>query len=162
MTLNPSTPIHAIDLEILLRLGTAAVLGLLLGVDRELRGYPAGLRTHGLICFTAAVMTVSVIALYYQIGGPQSRLDPLRLVEGAGAFVGIIAAGLIVVRRGDVHNLTTAVHLWLATVIGIFCGAGQWPLVLVAAIVAIVLMTLLRIVERRWIEPKLGGDKEET
>lgn len=155
MLLNPDTPIHALDTGILLRLGLAAVLGLLLGLDRELRGYPAGLRTHGLVCFSAATMTVSVIALYFQIGGEGSRMDPLRVIEGAAAFFGIIAAGLIVVRGGDVHNLTSAVHIWLASVIGIACGAGQWPLVLVAAIVAVVLMTLLRIVEKRWLEPRL-------
>jgi len=153
MELNPGTPIHWIDAQVLLRLGVAAVLGLLLGLDRELRGNAAGLRTHGIICFSAAVMTVSIIALYEQLDGSHSKMDPLRLFEGAGAFVGIIAAGLIVISKGEVHNLTTAVHIWLATVIGIACGAAQWPLVLVAAIVAVVMMTLLRVVESRWIDP---------
>lgn len=153
MELNAATPIHWIDAEILARLGAAALLGLLLGLDRELKGHSAGLRTHGLICFSASVMTVCSIALYHQLHGPNSGMDPLRIFEGAGAFVGIIAAGLIVVSKGEVRNLTTAAHIWLATVIGIACGAGQWPLVLVAALVAIVMMTVLRIVERRWIEP---------
>lgn len=153
MHLNPATPLHWIDGEVLLRLGIAALLGLALGLDRELKGHAAGLRTHGLVCFSAAVMTVCAIALYNQLAQGQSRMDPLRVFEGAGAFVGIIAAGLIVVSKGEVHNLTTAVHMWLATVIGIACGAGQWPLVLVAALVAVVMMTILRIVERRWLPP---------
>src|SRR3546814_7281593 len=51
-------------------------------------------------------MTVSVIALYMQIGGQRS--DVLRIYEAAGAFIGIIGAGLIVFSRGEVHNLTTA------------------------------------------------------
>jgi putative Mg2+ transporter-C (MgtC) family protein len=161
MELNAATPLHWIDIEVLLRVGLAAVLGLVLGLDRELKGHSAGLRTHGLICFSAAVMTVCSIALYHQLAGEESGMDPLRIFEGAGAFVGIIAAGLIVVSKGEVHNLTTAAHIWLATVIGIACGAGQWPLVLVAAIVAIVMMTLLRIVEKRWIEPRLGKTPEE-
>ena len=58
MHLNPAIPLHALDVEILTRLGIAAVLGLLLGLDRELRGNSAGLRTHGLVCFSAALMTV--------------------------------------------------------------------------------------------------------
>jgi len=153
MTLNPGTPLHWIDGEILLRLGVAAVLGLLLGLDRELRGHAAGMRTHGLVCVTAAVMTMSIIALYLQLAGAHSRMDPLRLFEGAGAFVGIIAAGLIVVSKGEVHNLTTAVHMWMATIVGIACGAAQWPLVLVATLVAMLMLTLLRIVEDRWIAP---------
>lgn len=151
MELNPDTPLHWIDMTILMRLGTAAILGLLLGLDRELKGHDAGLRTHGLICFSAAVMTVCSIALYHQLDTDGSRMDPLRIFEGAGAFVGIIAAGLIVVSKGTVHNLTTAAHIWLATVIGIACGAGQWPLVLVAAIVAVVMMSGLALFERRWL-----------
>jgi len=160
MELNVATPIHWIDAQILLRLGVAALLGLLLGLDRELRGNPAGMRTHGIICFSAAVMTVSIIALYHQLDSEHGKMDPLRLFEGAGAFVGIIAAGLIVISKGEVHNLTTAVHIWLASVIGIACGAAQWPLVLVAALVAIIMMTVLRVVEDRWIQPHVDDARE--
>ena len=62
MILNAATPLHVIDGPILLRLGAAALLGLLLGLDRELRGHAAGLRTHGILCFTCALMTISAIA----------------------------------------------------------------------------------------------------
>jgi putative Mg2+ transporter-C (MgtC) family protein len=124
------------------------VLGLLLGLDRELRGHAAGLRTHGLICFSAAAMTVSIVSLYLELGG--ARMDPLRIYEATGAFIGIIGAGLIVFSKGQVKNLTTAAHLWLAAVIGIACGAGQWPLVAIAAAVGVAMLTLLRLVERRW------------
>jgi putative Mg2+ transporter-C (MgtC) family protein len=153
MDLNPATPLHFIDGPILLRLGSAAVLGLLLGLDRELRGHAAGLRTHGILCFTCAVMTVSAIALHNQLGD-KGTIDPLRVFEAAAAFSGIIAAGLIVFNRGEVKNLTTAAHIWLAAMIGVACGAGQWPLVISAAIVAVVMLTLLRLVEDRWLAPK--------
>ena len=163
MALNAGTPLHWIDMEVLLRLGVAALLGLALGLDRELKGHSAGLRTHGFVCFSAAVMTVSAIALFKQLDNGHSRMDPLRIFEGAGAFVGIIAAGLIVVSKGQVHNLTTAMHIWLATVIGIACGAGQWPLVLVAALVAVIMLTLLGILEERWLKPlqRRHGQTEE-
>src|SRR3546814_19528043 len=85
MELNAPTLVHWIDFDLVSRLGAAVVLGLLLGLDRELRGHAAGLRTHGLICFSAAAMTVSVIALYMQIGGQRS--DVLRIYEAAGAFI---------------------------------------------------------------------------
>lgn len=145
MQLNPETAIHALDLDILRRLGAAAVLGLVLGLDRELRGVDAGLRTHGIICFTAAAMTVSMIALFQQMDG--EGLDVLRIFEANGAFVGIIGAGLIVFSKGQVKNLTTAAHLWLATVVGIACGAGQWPLVLVAVLISVVMVTVLGFVK---------------
>lgn len=147
MELNEATAIHEIDFELLIRLAVAAVLGLLLGLDRELRGHAAGLRTHGLVCFTAAMMTVSMIALYRQFGG--AGLDPLRVFEATGAFIGIIGAGLIVFSRGQVKNLTTAANLWLAAIAGIACGAGQWPLVAMATIVSVVMLTLLGFVEKR-------------
>jgi len=145
MELNAATPFSAIGSEILLRLGAAAVIGLLLGLDRELRGHAAGLRTHGLICFSSAIMTVSAIAFYLQLGG--ARMDPLRIYEAAGAYVGIIGAGLIVFSRGKLRNLTTAAHVWLAAVIGIACGAGQWPLVGVGVGISLIMLTLLPLVE---------------
>lgn len=161
MGLNDPVPVHFLDTEVLTRLGIAAILGLLLGLDRELRGHPAGLRTHGLICFAAAVMTVSLLSLYGQLGGPESNLDPIRIFEGVGAFIGIAAAGLIVVTKGDVQNLTTAVNLWLAAVVGIACGAAQWPLVAVATLVSIVMITLIGFVEKRWLEPIVEKRKDK-
>jgi putative Mg2+ transporter-C (MgtC) family protein len=145
--LNPPVLIHWMDGDLVARLGAAAVLGVLLGLDREIRGHSAGLRTHGIICFASAAMTASIISLYYQIEG--SRMDPLRIFEATGAFVGILGAGLIVFSKGEVKNLTTAAHLWLTAVVGIACGAGQWPLVAIAAVISLVLLTLLGFAEAR-------------
>ncbi len=148
MDLNDPVLVHWIDWDLLTRLGVAAILGLVLGLDREVRGHAAGLRTHGLICFSAAAMTVSIIALYNQLGGV--RMDPLRVFEATGAFIGIIGAGLIVFSKGQVKNLTTAAHLWLVAVVGIACGAGQWPLVAVGIGVSLILLTVLWFVEKRY------------
>ncbi len=165
MELNPPVPIHGIDLQMLLRLGVAALLGPLLGLDREMRGHAAGLRTHGLICVSAAAMTVSVIALYLQFDqGPGSRMDPLRIFEATGSFVGILGAALVVFARGRLHNLTTAAHLWLTAVIGVACGAGQWPLVAICVVVSFLMLTVLHFVEGDWsrdrrIEDDCDGGK---
>jgi putative Mg2+ transporter-C (MgtC) family protein len=151
MELNPPIMVHWLDFDLVLRLGMAAVIGLLLGLDRELRGNAAGLRTHGLICFSGAAMTVSIIGLYNQLGG---HGDPLRLFEAAGAFIGIIGAGLIVFSKGEVKNLTTAAHLWLTTVIGIACGAGQWPLVVICTLISLLMLTVVGVVERLVFPPQ--------
>jgi putative Mg2+ transporter-C (MgtC) family protein len=148
MELNSPVLIHWIDLDLLARLGIAAILGLVLGLDREIRGLAAGMRTHGLICFSAAAMTVSVISLYNQLDS--QRMDPLRIYEATGAFIGFIGAGLIVFSKGEVKNLTTAANLWLAAVVGIACGAGQWPLVAIAAVISVIMLTVLRAAERRF------------
>ena len=145
MELNPPVLVHWIDLDVLSRLGVAALVGLVLGLDRELRGRAAGLRTHGLICVSAAAMTVAIIALKGQFGG-----DALRVFEAAGAFIGIIGAGLIVFSKGQVKNLTTAAHLSLTAVIGIACGAALWPLVALGVAISVVMLTLIGLAERRW------------
>lgn len=153
MPLNDPVLVHWIDLDLISRLGAAALLGLLLGVDREFRGRAAGLRTHGLVCFSAAALAVSMISLFYQLGGgtgDDSRLDALRIYEATGSFIGIIGAGLVVFSKGKVKNLTTAAHLWLTAMIGIACGAGQWPLVLIGAVISILMLTVLGLIERRY------------
>lgn len=156
MDLNDPTLVHWMDYDLLSRLAAAAVLGLILGLDRELRGHAAGMRTHGLVCFAAAAMTVSVISLYSQLDG--DRMDPLRIYEATGAFIGIIGAGLIVFSGGQVHNLTTAAHLWLAAVIGIACGAAQWPLVVIASVVGLIMLTVLRLVEPKDSDRRMDGN----
>lgn len=148
MELNDAIPLQWPGLDLVLRIGAASVLGLLLGLDREWRGHAAGMRTHGLICVSAAATVVSVMGIYHQLDSP--RMDPLRLFEAAAAFIGIIGAGLIVFSRGRLHNLTTAAHLWLTTVVGIACGAGQWPLVAFLTVISLAMVTLLRVVESRF------------
>lgn len=153
MILNDPVLVQWIDYDLMSRLGAAAALGLLLGIDREFRGRAAGLRTHGLVCFAAAAMTVSMISLYHQLGQNESginQLDVLRVFEATGSFIGIIGAGLIVFSRGRVKNLTTAAHLWLTAVIGIACGAAQWPLVAIGASISILMLTVLGLLERRY------------
>ncbi len=158
MELNPPILSGWLDPNLVARIVVAAVIGLMLGLDRELRGHAAGMRTHGLVCVAASAMTVSAIGLYNALGGV--RMDPLRVYEATGAFVGIIGAGLIVFSRGKVHNLTTAANLWLAAVIGIACGAGQWPLVAVGAIISLVMLTVLRLTERKGYR-RLSGDGDD-
>jgi putative Mg2+ transporter-C (MgtC) family protein len=148
MELNAPVLVHWIDVDLMSRLGAAAIVGLLLGLDREVRGRAAGLRTHGLICFAAATMTVSLIALYNQLGGEGA--DILRVFEATGAFIGIVGAGLIVFSKGQVKNLTTAAHLWLTAVIGIACGAAQWPLVAIGATISVAMLTILGVLARRY------------
>ena len=147
MELNPVTPLTALDADLLLRLAVPVALGLLLGLDREMRGHAAGLRTHGLICPASAAMTVAALALFNQLDG--ARVDPLRVFEAAAAFLGIIGAGLVVFAKGSIKNVTTAVHLWLTAVIGIACGAALWPIVAIAGLGALLLLVILNVVEDR-------------
>ena len=111
--------------EMGVRLGVAVAAGLLLGLDRELRGGAAGLRTHALVSLSAAVSTVSALMLFDELDSTGHSADPLRVMQGLAQAIGFIAAGVIFAARGSVHNLTTAANIWLAAVIGIAAGAGQ-------------------------------------
>ena len=135
--------------ELLLRLGAAALIGLLLGLDRELTGHEAGLRTHALVALSSAMIMVSSLMLTVQLRTDEMSPDPLRAVQGLAQAIGFIAAGVIFVRGSNVVNMTTAANIWIAAAIGIASGAGQYRLVLVGAGLGLVLLTVLRLVERR-------------
>ncbi len=146
--------------ELLLRLGSAALIGLLLGLDRELTGKEAGLRTHALVALSSAMIMVSSLMLTAQLSHPGFSPDPLRAIQGLSQAIGFIAAGVIFVRGSDVVNMTTAANIWIVAAIGIACGAGQYRLVLVGAGLAFALLTVLRLLERYLpAEKKSGKDK---
>ncbi|MFZ2100564.1 MAG: MgtC/SapB family protein, partial [Oricola sp.] len=106
---------------IALRLGAAAILGALLGIEREWRDRPAGLRTHILVCVASATFAILAIEITRQpaFAADNLRIDPLRLVEAITGGVAFLAAGFIVFFKGEVHGVTTGAGLWLASAIGL-------------------------------------------
>lgn len=160
MELNPPLTFAALGWDPWLRLGGAMLAGLLLGIDREVRDHPAGMRTHAIMCFAAALITVSSLALYYQLGGVESQADPLRVIEGTAAMAGVIGGALIVFSKGEVKNLTTAAHIWLAASIGIAFGAGLYPLAIIGTVVAVILLSVFDWVERKAFDKEGSGNGE--
>jgi putative Mg2+ transporter-C (MgtC) family protein len=134
--------------ELLLRLGLAAFLGLLMGLDRELRGHDAGIRTHALVALSSAMIMVSSLMLYVELRTDDAAPDPLRSIQGLSQAIGFIAAGMIFVRRGAVVNMTTAANIWIAAAIGIACGSGQYGVVLIGSALALLLLVAVRLIER--------------
>ncbi|CAO3399786.1 MgtC/SapB family protein [Azospirillum palustre] len=116
--------------EIGLRLLAAALCGALLGLDREMRGKAAGLRTHTLISISCALTTLVALELYagLQATGDERPSDPVRVIQGVAQAVGFISAG-VMFRSGDsVRGATTAAVIWVAGALGIACGAGYYML----------------------------------
>lgn len=157
MELNPPTAFAALHWDVVMRLVGAAVAGLLVGIDREAKGHGPGMRTHAILAFAASLVTVTALALYYQLGGEEAQADPLRVIEGTAAMAGVIAGALIVFSKGEVQNLTTAAHVWLAAVIGITFGAGLYPIAVIGTAVSIVLLTVFHRLEKRAFEDKSDG-----
>ena len=96
------------------RILLAALLGAAIGFEREWRNRPAGLRTHVLICIAAATFGILTIEIVYApvfqaaAVSEEVKVDPLRAIEAVTAGVAFLAAGTIILARGQVHGLTTA------------------------------------------------------
>lgn len=132
------------------RLLLAAALGAAIGVEREWRRQPAGLRTHMLVALASALFAVLTLEIAHAevIQGDSIRADPIRMIEAVTAGVAFLAAGAIIQSRGSVKGLTTGAGLWLSGAIGVACGLGLWSVAVLAAAVGLVVIVLLGRLER--------------
>lgn len=146
-----------LQLPVLGRLLLALVLGAAVGLERELSGKPAGLRTIVLICVGAELITETSIAMAGFAIHDLIRADPARVAAQIVSGIGFIGAGTILVHRGAVVGLTTAATLWVAAAIGITVGARAY----VPAVGATVFV-ILTLVVLRWMERHLLPDRTEN
>jgi len=138
------------DAVAVLRLVLAAVLGGAIGIQRELVGKPAGLRTHMLICVAACLLTLAS----YRFG---EGSDPSRIAAGIVTGIGFLGAGAILQRRsGIVEGLTTAATIWVIAAIGLSVGAGLY---LLSVMTTIIIMGIL-FLPPEW--PKRKNRKKES
>jgi len=121
------------ELEMILRILLAAILGIIIGIQREWKGKPAGVRTLTLISIGSALF--SIISELGFIGG-----DPSRIASGIVTGIGFLGAGAILHRHGGVEGLTTAAAIWVTAGIGLAAGAGLY---LIAAVVTAVVLAIL-------------------
>lgn len=112
--------IEIFRLDLMLQLVLATLLGGAIGLERELGGKPAGLRTNILICMGAALYT----SLSIDIAG--DRADPGRVAAQIVTGVGFIGAGTILHARGAVVGLTSAATIWVVAAIGVALGSGHY------------------------------------
>jgi len=150
------------NVELLQRLGLAILAGLLLGLEREWRRKPAGLRTHALVAEGAALFMMGSLLLGEQMRAAGSTgYDPSRIGSTIVQGVGFIAGGVILARHGRISGLTTAVDIWVTAAIGMLIGSGFYFLAISATIVTVVVLGPLRIVESRVTRSKAGSEVEE-
>lgn len=113
-------------LDLLFKLTLAVILGGVIGLEREIAGKPAGLRTNILICIGAALLTdVSIEITRGKLPGTMIG-DPSRLAAQIVSGIGFIGAGTIMQARGTVTGLTSAATIWVVAAIGITIGAGLY------------------------------------
>jgi putative Mg2+ transporter-C (MgtC) family protein len=116
----------------------AVSLGGAIGLERQLSGKAAGLRTNILICLGATVFTI-ISKQMAEPGGSFTRIAA-QIVTG----VGFLGAGAIIQDRGGVHGLTTAATIWLVASIGMACGAGFYGVAIISTIIAIIVLIVLK------------------
>jgi len=131
--------------RVVVRLVAAALVGGVLGAEREAVGKAAGLRTHMLVSMGAALFVIFPT----EAGMPIQDLS--RVVQGVATGIGFIGAGAILKRsdREDISGLTTAAGLWLTAAIGLTAGVGQLWLSILSALFAWIILRVLRRLEHR-------------
>ena len=128
--------------EVFLRLGLAALLGGLIGLERESRRKPAGLRTNILIALGSAVFAILSIEVGTEAGSPD------RIAAQIVTGIGFLGAGAIMQRGMDVQGLTTAATIWVNAAVGMAAGVGSFTLAAGSAAVALITLTAFGVLER--------------
>jgi putative Mg2+ transporter-C (MgtC) family protein len=127
------------------RLGVAAILGGIIGIERQFRHKPAGLRTNMLICFGSAMFTVLSNQLAGGFGGDHTRVAA-QIIPG----IGFIGAGSILHSRGSIVGLTSAATIFVVAAVGMAAGGGLYLTAIFATIVILIALQLLGRLETRF------------
>ena len=144
----PPNMVTVLRLDLLLKLGLAILLGGAVGLERELSGKPAGLRTNILICLGSALLMD--LSIKIGIGSNGVRFgDPGRIAAQVVTGIGFLGAGTILQARGAVLGLTTAATIWVVAAIGMLAGAGQYVEATGGTVLVVLVLAGLGKVERR-------------
>ena len=151
----------AIDTILLIKLGIAALLGLLLGIEREVKHKPVGMKTSVVISVAACLLTIVSIESSYRYAEPYIRpMDPLRLAAQIVSGIGFLGAGVILRRTNEViSGLTTAAIIWAAAGIGIAVGAGFYTEATVGVILVLIAVQVIPWL-MEWILPRKMQQKQ--
>jgi|TARA_B110000196_G_C21143780_1_gene665350 putative Mg2+ transporter-C (MgtC) family protein len=143
------------ELEIILRLVLAVILGAMIGYNRSRHNKPAGLRTMALISLGSAAFTLIGIEAVMQLSMLQTgeenltsgvskmiNLDSSRIIAGIVGGVGFLGAGAIIQSRGRVQGMTSAASIWVTSTIGVSAGLGLYVLAMTITFIAFIVLTL--------------------
>ena len=147
--------------QVIMRLVAAALCGLVIGLERELRSKEAGVRTHFLVCFGSALFMVVSVYGFMSLSDPSlvnitrdiniangqdfRRFDQARIAAQIVSGIGFIGAGTIMVNRGNITGLTTAAGMWVVAGIGMAIGCGLYIIGIVSTVFVLIGLELLRL-----------------
>lgn len=141
------------QIEALMPVALALVLSGIIGLDREWRASPAGIRTHMLVGMGSALVMAMATELY-------DKDAAARVAANVITGIGFLGAGVIVRRGPKVHELTTAASIWFIAIIGLACGAGLYVLATGATLLGFAVLAILRNVTKfLWPDDTLYKDE---
>ena len=140
-------------LDIVLRLGSAILIGGAIGLNRDLHHKPTGVRTLGLVALGSALVILAV-------AGDPAAVS--RVIQGIITGIGFLGAGVILHRPtgGKVHGLTTAASIWVTAAMGVLCGIAAWSILVVGVSLVLLLLMFGGPVEK-WCHRRLGSNHDE-
>lgn len=151
------------NLIILFRITLAIALAFIPGIERELTGKFAGLRTHILVCVGACVFTIlsvygfesrSEVVEYNGTIRPFIQNDPARIAAQVITGIGFIGAGTVMRHGSNVFGITTAATLWMCAAIGMSCGCGEYMTAIIASLATLIVLILIRRLEKNFLSKR--------
>lgn len=140
---------HLSDLEIALRILVAILLGGLIGLEREIKGHVAGLRTNMLVCLGATLFMIAGELLAVRYSASLFIADPTRIASTIVQGIGFLGAGVIFQSHSRVRGLTTAASVWVVAALGVLIGSGFYLAAITGTAITLVVLALLPAVEVR-------------
>lgn len=143
-------PMHAnVELmDLLARLGLAMLFGGLIGLDREMRHRPAGIRTMMLVAVGAATFVLVGLGARFGDGAVMSPADVSRIIQGIVGGIGFLGAGVVLRVDDRVKGVTTAAAVWATAAVGVACGMGDFRLATVVGLMTLTILTVMNVLER--------------
>ncbi len=153
-------PLHLTWQQIALRLALASIASMVIGLNRDEHGNPAGIRTTMLVCLAATLAMLQVNLLLNVAGKAPSSfvvMDLMRLPLGILSGIGFIGAGVIIRRGEHVSGVTTAATIWFVTVLGLLFGGGNLYLGIAASLIAFTILWALKYMEAHLPRQRRGS-----
>ena len=133
--------------QMLIRIVASVLFGAIIGIEREMKNRPAGMRTHVLVCLGATLIGLveqQTVAHVVSLGASQVNVSVGRLTAQIVSGVGFLGAGTIIIADRRISGLTTAASLWCAACLGLAVGAGFTTMALVACLVVMIVLKLMQ------------------
>ena len=133
--------------QVVVRILAAVLMGAIIGVDREKKNRPAGMRTHVLVCLGAALVSLveqQTVADVVKLGTSHINVSVGRLTAAIVSGVGFLGAGTIIIADRRITGLTTAASLWCAACLGLAAGAGYTTMALIACVTVMLVLRLMQ------------------